>query len=142
MNPRTAFRLIPVVLMFVGVGAHAEEWVSVWTPPEPAASGMESFVDQSSIQATPDYRRAKWRFVTWFSESYAKSHQLTANPRAVSFVIVVSTFDCGKDLMRDDQTTMYFADGTNNAGDIGSSFWGKPIAATRAVFDFVCKAAL
>lgn len=30
--------------------------------------------------------------------------------------------------------------GSNNAGAIGSSNWGEPIGATRAVFDFVCKA--
>jgi hypothetical protein len=142
MKPRTAFRLMPVVLLFVGVAAHAEEWVSVWTPPKPADGGMESFVDRASIAATPDNRRAKWRMVRWASESYAKEHPSATKPVGVSFVIVVSTFDCGKELMRDEQTTMYYADGTNNAGAIGPSNWGTPVGATRAVYDFVCKAAL
>jgi len=103
---------------------------------------MESFVDRASIEATPENRRAKWRMVRWISESYAKEHPSAAKPVGVNFVMVVSTFDCGKALMRDEQTTMYYADGTNNAGAIRPSTWGTPVGATRAVYDFVCKAAL
>jgi hypothetical protein len=135
---RSAFGLIPLVLTFLSLAAHAEEWMSVWTPPKSASGGMESFVDATSIKVSPDVRRAKWRMVRWVSEAFRDKSPLL--PNVVSYVIVVSTFDCSKELMRDEQTTMYLADGTNNAGAIKSGNWGKPAGATRAVFDFVCRA--
>lgn len=134
---RTAYKLMPFVLTFLGFAARAEEWVSVWTPPKPANGGMESFVDATSIEVTPEVRRAKWQSVRWVSEEFADNYPLP--PNAVSYIIVVSTFDCSKELMRDEQTTMYMGDGTNNAGVIRPSNWRKPVGATRAVFDFVCK---
>jgi len=121
---------------------HAEGWVSVWTPPKPADGGMESFVDPKSIEATPNNRRAKWRMARWVSESYLREHPLAAKPVGVSYVIVASTFDCTKELMRDEQSTTYLADGTINTGEAKPGPWGKTVGATRAVFDFVCKATL
>jgi hypothetical protein len=121
---------------------HAEEWVSVWTPPNPADGGMESFVAPKSIETTSNSRRAKWRMARWVSESYLKEHPLAAKPVGISSITVVSTFDCRKELMGDEQSTTYFADGTVNAGPFGPSILTKPFGATRAVFDFVCKATL
>jgi hypothetical protein len=134
----SAFRLIPLVLTFLSFAAHAEEWRSVWTPPKSAGAGMESFVDATSIEVSPTVRRAKWRMTRWVSDALRDKYPLS--PNGVSYVIVVSTFDCSKELMRDEQTTMYLGDGTNNAGAIKSGNWGKPAGATRAVFDFVCRA--
>jgi hypothetical protein len=71
----------------------------------------ESFVDAASIDVTPDARRAKWRIVRWVSEAFRDKYPLP--PNGVSYVIVVSTFDRSKELMPDEQTTMYLADGTN-----------------------------
>jgi hypothetical protein len=121
---------------------HPEEWVSLWTPPKPADGGMESSVDPKSVEAMPTYRRAKWRMARWVSESYLKEHPLAAEPVGVSYIIVLSTFDCRKELMRDEQSTTYFANGTTKAGDAKPAPWGKTIGATRAVLDFVCKATL
>jgi hypothetical protein len=119
-----------------------EEWVSVWTPPKPAGGGMESSVDPKSVEATPNYRRAKWRMARWLSDSYLKEHPLAAKPVGVSYIITLSTFDCNKQLMRDEQSTTYLADGTTKAGGAESGPWGKTVGATRAVLDFVCKATL
>jgi hypothetical protein len=138
--PRMWIKWVPLAFTLMSAVVHAEEWVSVWTPPKPASGGMESFVDQKSIEVTPNYRRAKWRMVRWISDSYAKEHPEATKPVGVSFVILEATFDCSKELMRDDRTTMYFADGTNNAGAIGPRNWSQPAGATRAVFDFVCNA--
>jgi hypothetical protein len=121
---------------------HTEEWVSVWTPPKPADGGMESSVDPKSVETTPNYRRAKWRMARWVSESYLKEHPLAAEPVGVSYIIVLSTFDCTKELMRDEQSTTYFANGTTKAGEAKPGPWGKTVGATRAVLDFVCKATL
>jgi hypothetical protein len=121
---------------------HPEEWVSVWTPPKPADGGMESSVDPKSVEATPNYRRAKWRMARWVSESYLKEYPSAAKPVGVSYIIVLSTFDCTKELMRDEQSTTYFADGTIKAGGAKPGPWGKTVGATRAVLDFVCKATL
>lgn len=118
------------------------EWVSVWTPPKPADGGMESFVHPASIEVVSDNRRAKWRMVRWVSDSYLKEHPLAGKPVGVSYVIVASTFDCTKELMRDEQSTTYFADGTINTSEAKPGPWGKTVGATRAVLDFVCKATL
>lgn len=135
-RPRTVFKWMTLGLTFLAFGARAEEWVSVWTPPEPAVGGMESLVDATSIEVTSDLRRAKWRMVPWLRKDFADKVLIPSN--VIKYIIVVSTFDCRKELMRDEQTTMYKGDGTNNAGAIGPSIWGKPAGATRAVFDFVC----
>ena len=117
---------------------HAEDWISVWTPPKPANGGMESFVDQSSVEVTSDGRRAKWRMSRWISASYAKEHPAAITPVGITFILVISTFDCTRELMRDEQSTLFSADGSINPGTVNPTSWGKPAGATRAVFDFVC----
>jgi hypothetical protein len=119
-----------------------EEWVSVWTPTKPADAGMEHSVDPKSVEATPSYRRAKWRMARWISESYLREHPEAAKPVGVSYIVVESAFDCTKELMRDEQSTTYFADGTISTGEAKAGPWGKMVGGTSAVFHFVCKATL
>jgi hypothetical protein len=145
MESGSISKLMAAALLFAGTGARAEDWVSVWTPPKPATGGMESFVDRTSIEVMADYRRAKWRMTRWISESYATEHLSIINPvgNFVIYVIVITTFDCAGERVRDEQTTMYMSDGTNNAGAIKAGKWspvgqlGPPGAPGRAVFDFV-----
>src|SRR5579859_1454299 len=84
---------------------------------------MESLLDATSIEVTFGLRRAKWRMVPWLRKDLADKVPIPSN--VIKSVIVVSTFDCSKELMRDEQTPMYKGDGTNNAGAIGPSIWGK-----------------
>ena len=115
----------------------------VWTPPVEASGGMQTYVDASSIKIDTDMRRIYWRMVSWHRDAPSGTWPPKTGPehKIVSYVIVGSTFDCIKQVKRDDETTMYYSDGTNNAGAIvGRSNWGKPAGATRAVFDFVCNA--
>jgi hypothetical protein len=128
------------MLVLASLVAQAENWVSVWVPPKPALGGMESFVDTSSIKSTPEGRRATWRMVRWTDESYAKSHPLPADPKAVAHMDVEGVFDCDQELMREVQITMYFDDGSRNPPLHGPRNWSKPVGATQAVYDLVCKA--
>jgi hypothetical protein len=105
---------------------------------------MQTYVDASSIIVEREMRRVHWRMLSWHRDAPSGTWPPKTGPehKIISYVIVSSTFDCNKQLHRDDETTMYYSDGTNNAGAIaGHSIWGEPAGGTRAVLDFVCKAA-
>lgn len=119
--------------------------MSVWTPPSPASGGMEDYVDVSSIDVKAGMRQANWRMVSWHRDAPAGAWPPKTGPdnRIIGYVTVSSTFDCANELMRDDKSIFYYSDGTNNAGATPTdNRWAKPVGGTRAIFDFVCRAAL
>lgn len=145
IRSRAVVKRIPLALVLLGVVAHAEEWVSVWTPPSPASGGMEDYVDVLSIRVKAGMRQADWRMVSWHRDAPAGTWPPKTAPdnKIIAYVTVSSTFDCANELKRDDKSIFYYSDGTNNAGATPTdNRWGKPFGGTLAIFDFVCGASL
>lgn len=132
--------LMALALLLISNAVSAEEWVTLRKPPEPGESAPAGIlVDTASIEiVATGIRRARVK-----SDFLGHRTDLsTTLPNIVSFMILVRSYDCEKQITRDESMEVHHTDGSVHSADLSKNPKWYPAPPNRAVdptIDFVCE---
>jgi hypothetical protein len=132
-------KLIALTLVLLSAVAAAEEWVVVRKPSDPGQAGTPAIlVDSTSIEILDNgIRRARGKFD--FLADGRKSE--ASGPFFVTMMIWVKSYDCEKQMTREDSMESHGSDGSVHTLDLSNNPKWYPAPANKLAdptIDFVC----
>jgi hypothetical protein len=131
--------LIALTLVLLSTAANAEEWVVLRKPSDPGQAGTPAIlVDSTSIEILGNgIRRARVKF-----DFLADGRKFEASgPTVVTMMILVKSYDCEKQMTREESLESHNSDGSVHTVDLSNSPKWYPAPENRLAdptIDFVC----
>jgi hypothetical protein len=127
-----------LTLVLISNAVSADEWVTLRKPPEPGESAPAGIlVDAASIEIlATGIRRARVKF-----NFLGRRSDLEKSPNIVSFMIIVRSYDCEKQMTHDESMETHHTDDSVHSLDLSKSPKWYPAPPNRAAdptIDFVC----
>lgn len=134
-EPMKSLCVFLMLLAAAGV-ARAENWVALREPPETGESAPAGVsVDSSSIEIdAAGIRRAKVKL-----DFLSRRTTEKFGPRVLDFVIWSISYDCGREMKRDDASEYHWVDGSVKTVVTDKTLWLPAHRAADPSFDFVCR---
>jgi hypothetical protein len=132
--------LVALTLVLLSTAASAEEWVVVRKPTDPGQAGTPAIlVDSTSIEILDNgIRRARGKF-----DFLADGRKFEASgPTFVTMMIWVKSYDCEKQMTREDSMESHDSDGSIHTLNLSNNAKWYPAPANRLAdptIEFVCR---